>query len=87
MMMMMMMMMKPITLMYPSLCGMAQSINLVTTITTVQFMFGMEPHIQTLYDDDDDDDGDGDDDDDATNYGYDAYDEYGTDYDHSYMVI
>ena len=41
-------------------------------------MFGMEPHIQTLYDDDDDD---------ATNYGYDAYDEYGTDYDHSYMVI
>ena len=45
-------------------------------------MFGMEPHIQTLYDDDDDDD-----DDDATNYGYDAYDEYGTDYDHSYMVI
>ena len=31
-----------------------------------------------VYDDDDDDD-----DDDATNYGYDAYDEYGTDYDYA----
>ena len=37
-----------ITLTYPSLYGMAHSTNSIVTITTVQFLFGMEPHIPTL---------------------------------------
>ena len=40
----------PFTMAYPSLYlyGMAHSINWITTITTVQFLFGMEPHIPIL---------------------------------------
>ena len=54
---------------------MAHSINLITTTTTVQFLFGMEPHTHTdiVYDDDDDDDDDDD-----------NYDEYGISYDYAY---
>ena len=66
----------PSTMAYPSLYGIANSTNSITTITTVQFLFGMEPHTHTdiVYDDEDDDD---------TNNAYD-YDKYGTVYDYTY---
>ena len=38
----------PFALMYLSLYGMAHNINSIITITTVQFLSRMEPHIPTL---------------------------------------
>ena len=39
----------PLSQQHPSLYGMAHSINSITTMTTVQFLLGMEPHILTLW--------------------------------------
>ena len=38
----------PFTMPYPSLYGMAHNINSITIITTVLYLFGMEPNIPTL---------------------------------------
>ena len=38
----------PLSQQHPSLYGMAHSINSITTMTTVQFLLGMEPHTLTL---------------------------------------